>query len=46
MVGAFKIEAVHAATAKSFAEIERERAAEAATERQPDWEGGAVEEVA
>ncbi len=46
MVGAFKIEAVHAATAKSFAEIERERAAEAATERQLDWEGGAVEEVA
>jgi hypothetical protein len=46
MARAFKVEAVHAATGKTFAEIERERTAEAATERQPDREDGAVEEVA
>ncbi len=44
MAGAFKVEAIHAATGKSFAEIERERAA-TAVEPQPDPEGGAAEEV-
>ena len=45
MAGAFKVEAVHAATGKPFAEIERERAAEAAVDRQLDREGGAAEEI-
>jgi DNA modification methylase len=45
MAGAFKAEAVHAATGKPFAEIERERAAAAAVDRQPDREGGAAEEI-
>ena len=42
---AAKVEAVHAATGKSFAEIERERAA-AAVEPQPDQDAGVTEEVA
>jgi DNA modification methylase len=46
MARAFKVEAVHAANGKAFVEIERERTAEAATERQPVRENGAVEEVA
>ena len=46
MDGAFKVEAVHAATAKPFTEIERERAAEAAVDRPPDREASTVEEVA
>ena len=46
MAGALKIEAVHAASGKPFAEIERERAAGAAVEPQPDREAGAAEEVA
>ncbi len=45
MAGVAKIEATHAATGKSFAEIERERTA-AAVDRQPHREAGAVEEVA
>ena len=45
MAGALKIEATHAATGKSFAEIARERTA-AAVDRQPDREAGAAEEVA
>jgi len=45
MAGALKIEATHAATGKSFAEIARERTA-AAVDHQPDREAGAVEEVA
>ena len=45
MAGAFKIEAVHAATGMPFAEIVRERAA-AAVDRQPDREASTVEEVA
>ncbi len=45
MAGAFKVEAVHAATAKSFAEIEQKRVAEEAVERQPDREGRAAEEI-
>ncbi len=45
MDGAFNVEAVHAATGKPFAEIERERAAEAAVDRQLDREGGAAEEI-
>jgi DNA modification methylase len=44
MAGAAKIEAVHAATGKSFAKIERERAA-AAVEQQLDREAGVAEEV-
>ncbi len=46
MAGAFKVEAVHAATGKPFAEIERERAAEAVVDRPPDREASTVEEVA
>jgi hypothetical protein len=46
MAGAFKVEAIHAATGKPFAEIERERAAAAAVKRQPDREVSAVGEVA
>jgi DNA modification methylase len=45
MARAFKVEAVHAANGKAFAEIERERTAEAATERQPDREASTGEEV-
>ncbi len=45
MAGAFKVEAVHAATGKPFAEIERERAAEAAVDRPPDREVSTVEGV-
>ncbi len=45
LTAAFKVQAVHAATAKPFAQIERERAAEAAVDRQPDREVSAVEEV-
>ncbi|MCH9000488.1 MAG: site-specific DNA-methyltransferase, partial [Proteobacteria bacterium] len=45
MAGAFKVEAVHAATGKPFAEIERERAAEAAVDHQPDQDVGTAEEV-
>jgi DNA modification methylase len=44
MAGAFKVEAVHAATGKPFAEIER--AADTAIEHQPDREVSTVEEVA
>jgi hypothetical protein len=44
MAGAFKIEATHAATGKSFAEIARERAA-AAVDHQPGRKSGAAEEV-
>ncbi len=44
MASAFKVEAVHAATGKPFAEIERERAA--AVEPQHDREAGAAEEAA
>ena len=36
-----KLEAVHAETGKSFAEIERQRAVEAAVDRQPDPDGDA-----
>jgi len=43
MAGAAKVEAVHAATGQSFAEIERERAA--AVDHQPDREAGVAEEV-
>ena len=46
MAGAFKAEAVHAVTGKPFAEIERERPAAAAVDRQPDREGGAAEGIA
>ncbi len=45
MAGAFKVKAVHAATGKPFAEIEQDRAAEAAVDRPPDREGGAAEEI-
>ncbi len=44
MAGAFKVEAVHAATGKPFAKIERERAAEAVVDRPPDRDS-TVEEV-
>jgi DNA modification methylase len=44
MAGALKIEATHAATGKSFAEIARERAA-AAVDHQPGRKSGAAEEV-
>jgi len=44
MAGALKVEAVHAATGKSFAEIGRERAV-AAVEQQLDREAGVTEEV-
>jgi len=44
MADAAKIEAVHAATGKFFAEIERERAA-VAVEPQPHREAGVTEEV-
>ncbi len=44
MADAAKIKAVHAATGKSFAEIEHERAA-TAVEPQHDREGSAAEEV-
>jgi hypothetical protein len=48
MAAAAKVEAIHAATGKSFAEIERERAGAvaAAVDRQPDQEACTVEEVA
>ena len=46
MAGALKIEAVHAASGKPFAEIEQERTAAAAVEQQPDREASAAEEVA
>ncbi len=45
MAGAANIEASHAATGKSFAEIEQERTAEAAANHQPDREVNALEEV-
>jgi len=44
MAGTLKVEAVHAATGKSFAEIERECAT--AAEPQPGREAGVTEEVA
>ncbi len=44
MAGALKVEAVHAATGKSFAEIERERAA-VAVDQQLDQDAGVAEEV-
>ncbi len=46
MADTAKIKAVHAATGKSFAKIERERAAATAVEPQHDREGSAAEEVA
>jgi DNA modification methylase len=48
MAAAAKVEAIHAATGKSFAELERERAGAvaAAVDRQPDQEARTVEEVA
>ncbi len=46
MARAFKVEAIDAATARPFAEIERERAADSAVDRQPDQESSTVEEVA
>jgi hypothetical protein len=45
VVAATGTEAIHAATGKPFAEIARERAAEAAVEPQPDQETPTVEEV-
>ncbi len=45
MARAFKVEAIHAATGKPFAEIERERAAEAAVDRPPDREASTAKEV-
>ncbi len=45
MARAFKVEAVHAATAKPFAQIERERAAEAAVDRPREQDSSTVEEV-
>ena len=44
MAGALKVEAVHAATGQSFAEIERERAA-VAVDQQLDQDAGVAEEV-
>ncbi len=44
MAAAAKIEAVHAATGQSFAEIERERAA-VAVDQQLDQDAGVAEEV-
>ncbi len=46
VAAAAKIEAIHVATGKPFAEIERERAAEAAVNRAPDPDGDAGAEVA
>ncbi len=46
MTGAFKVDATHAATGKPFAEIARERAADAPVDRQPDREASTAEEVA
>ena len=45
LAGAFKVEAIHAATGKPFAEIAQERAADAAVDSPPDQEVGIVEEV-
>ncbi len=42
---AFKVEAIHAATGKPFAEVEQERAAVVAVDRQPDQEVNVAEEV-
>ncbi len=46
MAHAFKVEAIHAATGKPFAEVEQERAAATAVNSQPDREVNAAEEVA
>ncbi len=43
MAGALKVEAIHVASGKPFAEIERERAAAAAVDRQPGREASTVE---
>ena len=45
MARAFRVEVIHAATGKPFAEIEQERAAAAAVDRQPVREVNAAEEV-
>ena len=45
LASALKVEAVHAASGRSFAEIERERAAGAAVDHQPDQDVGTAEEV-
>ena len=44
MAGAFKVEAIHAASGKPLPEIARLRAADAAVDRQPDPTGGGIEE--
>ncbi len=46
MARALKVEAIQAVTGKPFAEIERQRAAEAAVDRQPDREASAAEGIA